>query len=177
MRTRPSASEFIDWEIAAATPFTNKARRFDHSEKEHLGQHERWLERYAVQEAKDRERRARKLKRLQLRQRRRVRRQHVISRWKQFALAPALFVCSIGLSILNGAVSARTYLTELISLSATWTGAKVYGLARLLVEVRAVYLSRLQGQAVGFARLTTKMIFICLCWSSSKSACLHACAD
>ena len=132
--TRPYDSiDLIDTQIAAANRSVDRLKRFDRAAKEHLEQHQRWLEQYVAQEAREKERHERRLRHLHLRHQRRVGRQRVVQWCKQLALAVALFVRSSGLSMLNGVVSALIYLAELLSISASWLGANVYALARLLI--------------------------------------------
>ena len=167
--TRLSDSELIDREIAVATRFVNQSRRFDRSAREHLEQHQRWLERYAAQETKEKEGHERRLRRLQLRHQRTVRRQRMLQRCRQFALAVALFVRSSALSMLNRVVSALIHLTELLLVSALWIGAKIYALGRLFIRVLAVSFSWLQVKARDFARSTAKLLAIGLSWSRVKA--------
>ena len=168
--TRPYDNiEFIDTQIVAAKQSVNRSKRFDRSAKEHLEQHQRWLEQYVAQEARDRERHARRLRHLQLRHQRRVRRERVIQWCKQLALAVALFVRSSGLSMLKGVVSALIYLAELLSISASWLGANVYALARLLIKLLAVSFSWVQGKSHDLARSTAKLLSIGLSWSRVKA--------
>ena len=168
--TRPYDSiELIDTQIAAAKRSVNRLKRFDRSAKEHLDQHQRWLEGYVAQEARDRERHERRLRHLQLRHQRRIRRQRLIQWCKQLALAVALFVRSSGLSVLKGVVSALTYLAELLLISASWLGAKVYALARLLIKLLAVSFSWVRSKAYALARSTAKLLSIGLSWSRVKA--------
>jgi hypothetical protein len=168
--TRPYDSiELIDTQIAAAKRSVNRLKRFDRSAKEHLEQHQRWLEGYVAQEARDRERHERRLRYLQLRHQRRIRRQRLIQWCKQLALAVALFVRSSGLSVLKGAVSALTYLAELLLIRASWLGAKVYALARLLIKLLAVSFSWVRSKAYALARSTAKLLSIGLSWSRVKA--------
>ena len=52
--TRPYDNiELIDTEIVAAKQSVNRSKRFDRSAKEHLEQHQHWLEQYVAQEARD----------------------------------------------------------------------------------------------------------------------------
>jgi hypothetical protein len=167
--TRLSDSELIDREIAVATRFVNQSRRFDRSAREHLEQHQRWLEHYAAQETKDREWHERRLGRQQVRHQRIVRRQRMLQRCRQLALAVALFVHSSALSMLNRVVSALIHLTELLLVSASWIGAKIYALGRLFIKVLAVSFSWLQIKARDFARSTAKLLAIGLSWSRVKA--------
>lgn len=168
--TRPYDSiELIDTQIAAAKRSVNRLKRFDRSAKEHLEQHQRWLEGYVAQETRDRERHERRLRHLQLRHQRRIRRQRLIQWCKQLALAVALFVRSSGLSVLKGVVSALTYLAELLLISASWLGAKVYALARLLIKLLAVSFSWVRSKAYASARSTAKLLSIGLSWSRVKA--------
>jgi hypothetical protein len=168
--TRPYDSiELIDTQIAAAKRSVNRLKRFDRSAKEHLEQHQRWLEGYVAQETRDRERHERRLRHLQLRHQRRIRRQRLIQWCKQLALAVALFVRSSGLSVLKGVVSALTYLAELLLISASWLGAKVYTLARLLIKLLAVSFSWFRSKAYALARSTAKLLSIGLSWSRVKA--------
>ena len=166
---RLSDSELVDREIAVATRFVNQSRRFDRSAREHLEQHQRWLEHYAAQETKDREWHERRLRRLQVRHQRMVRRQRMLQRCRQLALAVALFVRSSALSMLNRVVSAVSHLTELLLVSASWIGAKIYALGRLFIKVLAVSFSWLQVKARDFARSTAKLLAIGLSWSRVKA--------
>jgi hypothetical protein len=168
--TRPYDSiELIDTQIAAAKRSVNRLKRFDRSAKEHLEQHQRWLEGYVAQETRDRERHERRLRHLQLRHQRRIRRRRLIQWCKQLALAVALFVRSSGLSVLKGVVSALTYLAELLLISASWLGAKVYALARLLIKLLAVSFSWVRSKAYASARSTAKLLSIGLSWSRVKA--------
>ena len=172
--TRPYDSiELIDTQMAAAKRSVNRLKRFDRSAKEHLEQHRRWFEGYVAQETRDRERHERRLRHLQLRHQRRIRRQRLIQWCKQLALAVALFVRSSGLSVLKGVVSALTYLAELLLISASWLGANVYALARLLIKLLAVSFSWVRSKAYALARSTAKLLSIGLSWSRVKA---RACA-
>ena len=168
--TRPYDSiELIDTQMAAAKRSVNRLKRFDRSAKEHLEQHRRWFEGYVAQETRDRERHERRLRHLQLRHQRRIRRQRLIQWCKQLALAVALFVRSSGLSVLKGVVSALTYLAELLLISASWLGANVYALARLLIKLLAVSFSWVRSKAYALARSTAKLLSIGLSWSRVKA--------
>ena len=168
--TRPYNSiDLIDTQIAAATRSVDRLKRFDRAAKEHLEQHQRWLEQYVAQEVREKERHERRLRHLHLRHQRRVGRQRVVQWCKQLALAVALFVRSSGLSMLNGVVSALIYLAELLLISASWLGANIYALARLLTKLLAVSFSWVKRKAYVLARSTAKLFSIGLSWSRVKA--------
>ena len=157
--TRPYDSiDLIDTQVAAANRSVDRLKRFDRAAKEHLEQHQRWLEQYVAQEAREKERHERRLRHLHLRHQRRVGRQRVVQWCKQLAVAVALFVRSSGLSMLNGVVSALIYLAELLLISASWLGANVYALARLLTKLLAVSFS-CQAQGLRPGALDRQTVF------------------
>ena len=162
--TRPYDSiDLIDTQIAAANRSVDRLKRFDRAAKEHLEQHQRWLEQYVAQEAREKERHERRLRHLHLRHERRVGRQRVVQWCKQLALAVALFVRSSGLSMLNGVVSALIYLAELLLISASWLGANIYALARLLTKLLAVSFSWGQAQGLRPGALDRQTVFESAC--------------
>jgi hypothetical protein len=71
--------------------------------------------------------------------------------------------------MLNRVVSALIYITEVLLVSASWIGAKIYALGRLFIKVLVVSFSWLRGKARDFARSTAKLLAIGLSWSRVKA--------
>lgn len=133
-----------------------------------LDQHNRWFGDYLASEKRSRERHARRVRREEAKERRRITRQRMARFVSRAALGLAISVRSISRSLLNGATCRLAQLRDLTLTRASWVASTAYafsswllgllstGFAWISAKVHALALRSLKAASISFSWIAVK---------------------
>ncbi len=127
--TNRETIELFDAEVAASEATLSRSKNVGKSAKEDLKQHERWLQRHAAAEARNREKHERRLKQLKINQRRWVKRQRLLRSARQRATIVGAAARSAALVLGDKTLSAANYSRNQISSAAAWSRPRLHAAA------------------------------------------------
>jgi hypothetical protein len=127
--TNRETIELFDAEVVASEATLSQSKTVGKSAQEDLKRHERWLQRHAAAEARNREKHQRRLKHLKISQRRWVKRQRLLRSARQRATIIGATARSVALMLGDKTVSAASCARDQIVSAAAWSRPKLQAAA------------------------------------------------